>query len=500
MSGKNNVTEAAEAQKVMTKYDRKIQQRKLEAENARKEEIRGTIIGIVLVVALAAFVLSFPIRSYLAVNGTYIKVGGEKVTRLEFGMQYNTTKNTYIEQMGPYLSMFGMTDATNLEYQAYSDDLTFGDYFEQLTAEGLVEQKGIKAKAKEAGFTYDTKAEIEKMKTAMETAATEAGVSFDQYLQATYGSLATWKRVVPYLEDALYVSAYYNQVLQDNMPSEEAIQAEYEANKDTYDSVDYHYITVNAELPTTAPDGTVQKDEEGNEIPYEPTEEEVAAAMKKAYQEAQKLEKTVATEGEVYTGVATTYLNSNLKEFMLDESRKPGDTTIVEVAASNRYLVASFDARYRKETPTYDIRMIYSASADAQTILDEWKAGAATEESFVELVAKYDEMGMGAAGGLYSGMEASDLDAAIEEWLLEERTAGDTFAVKTEQEESYVIYYVGENEPTWKLNATASLVNAAMTAFVEDATANIEIVDKKKELAYLYVEEDASEESTESAE
>ena len=38
MSGKKNAVNSAEKQKVMTKYDRKLEQRKAEAERAKKEE------------------------------------------------------------------------------------------------------------------------------------------------------------------------------------------------------------------------------------------------------------------------------------------------------------------------------------------------------------------------------------------------------------------------------------------------------------------------------
>lgn len=500
MSDKKNVVKTAENEKVMTKYDLKMQRRKEEAQKARREEIKGLIIGIVLVVALAAFVLSFPIRSYLAVNGQYIKVGGEKVTKVEFDMQYNVSKNTYIQQMGYYLSMFGMTDTSTLEYQAYDDNMTFGDYFAQMAAEGLVEQRGLTAKAEEAGFTYDTTEDLEAMKASLEAAAAEAGVTSDEYIKGVYGELATWKRIKPYLEKALYSSAYYNQVMEDNMPAEEEIQAEYEANTAVYDSVDYHMTIVEAELPDKAPDGTVEKDEEGNEIPYEPTEEEIAEAMKEAYKKAQEAEKTVAEDGQEYIGVNLNSVSSYIKEFLADESRKAGDTTIVELSSSNRYWVVSFDARYLDETPTHDVRMIYTASTEAQTILDEWKAGEATEETFQDMVVKYDEAGSAAIGGYYSGMEASDMEAEIEEWLTEDRVAGDTLAVTTESGVSYVLYYLAESDPAWKLDATSTLVNADMTAFMEEAVAGVEIEDRKKNLVYLHIEEETSEEEISEAE
>lgn len=499
MSEKKNAGNAAETEKVMTKYDLKMQRRKEEAAKAKKEELKGMIIGIVLVAALAAFVLSFPIRSYLAVNGQYIKVGGEKVTHVEFDMQYNISKNSYIQQMGQYLSMFGMTNMSTIEYQAYSDNMTFGDYFAQMAAESLREQKGLLAKAKEAGFNYDTDAEMDAMKAALEENAKAEGVTLDAYVQSLYGSLATWNRVKPYLEKTLYASAYYNKVMEDNMPSEEEIQAEYEANTVNYDSVDYHMTIVEAELPETAPDGTVEKDEEGNEIPYEPTEEEVEAAMKEAYKKAQEAEKTVAKDGTEYTGVNLSSASTYIKDFLEDESRKSGDTTIAELSSTNRYWAVSFDRRYLDETPTHDFRMIYSSATDAQTILDEWKAGEATEETFQELVAKYDEAGAAAMGGYYSGMEASNMDAEIEEWLTAGRAEGDTLAVTTESGISYVIYYLAEGEPAWKLSATSVLLNADMTAFMEEAIADVEIVDRKKNLVYLHIEEEPSEEASEEA-
>lgn len=487
MSGKKNAVNPAENQKVMTKYDRKLAQRKAEAERAKKDERQGVIIGIVMLVALAAFVASFPIRSYLAINGAYIKIGGEKVTQVEFDMQYNISKNSYVEQMSYYLQMFGMNDISTLENESYNSDMTFGDYFAQLAAEGLVEQRALIAKAKEAGFEHDTTAEIEEMKVGIEAMAQEAGVTFNQYVTGVYGPLATWKRIVPYMENSFYAAAYYNEIMAETMPTEEDLKAEYEANTATYDSVDYHLTVVDAQLPTTAPDGSVQKDENGNEIAYTPTEEEIALAMKDAYLKAQEMEKTVATEGTEYKGADLRYVSSNIEEFLSDENRKPGDTTIVEIASSNKYWVVSFDGRYLDEAPTHDLRMLYT-SLNPHTILDEWKNGEATEDTFQELVAKYDEAGAASNGGLYSGMKAADMGAELYAWLSEDRQAGDTIAI-TDETDAYVTYYVAENEPAWKLNARTTLVSAKMQAVLEEAKAGFDIEDKKENLVYLHIEE-----------
>lgn len=500
MSDKKNVAKVTENEKVMTKYDRKIQRRKEEAAKAKKEERKGTIIGIALVAALAIFILSFPIRTWIAVNGTYIKVGGEKVTRVEFDFNYTSVKSNYINQVGPYLSMLGIADTSTLEYQMYNDTMTYGDYFAQMTAENIASNKGLKAKAMEAGFTYDTTEDCAELKSNLEEAAAENSLSLKAFLTANYGSLATWDRIKPYFEESLYISAYYAKLVEELAPSEEEIKAEYERDKASYDCVDYRMTIVEAELPTTAPDGTVEKDKDGNVIAYEPTKEEIEAAMKEAKKAAQEAEKTVAKDGEEYLAERASSVKSLVKEFLFDESRKSGDTAIVEDTSYNRYLVVSFDKRYRDESDTYDVRMIYSTATKAQTILDEWKAGEATEESFQQLVAKYDEAGGASTGGLYSGVTASYFGTDFAEWFEAKRAAGDTTAVSTEDGSNYVLYYVGENEVAWKLEAENVLLEAALTAFMEEAAAEMEIEDPKGKLAYLHAEvqasSDAADEST----
>lgn len=501
MSDKKKVTKVTENEKVMTKYDLKMQKRKEQAAKDKIEEIKGIVIGVVLLVALAAFVISFPIRNWSAVNGTYIKVNGEKITPVEYEFQYNNSKNNYLSMYGSFLGMMGITDLTTIESQVYEGNLTYKDMFDQMAVSNIASNKGLLAKAKAGGFTYDAAADLEKAKAEIESLAAEEGITFDQYLMNYYGSLATWERITPYMEEQFYVAAYYNKVSEDMAPSEDEIQAEYEANQKNYDVVDYYMTTVKAELPTTAPDGTVEKDENGNDIPYEPTEEEIAAAMKEAKKEAEKLEKNIFEEGTEYIGKKYATVNSNIADFLFDESRKQGDTAVIEASVGNRYLVVGFNNRYRSEEPTYDYRMIYSTTTETAAMLEEWEAGGSTEEAFIELVAKYDENNAGAAGGLYTGMASSYYGEDLEAWLTEEgRAAGDTFA--QDNEAAHTLYYfIGQNEPEWRLSCEGTLTTNAMAEFMTEATQQVEIKDPKKNLDYLYkeVETEESAETTDEA-
>ncbi len=482
---KKTAPEAAEEQKVMTKYDRKMQKRKEEAEKAKKEELKGRLTGIIIVALIAAFILSFPIRSAIALNSAYITVNGEKVTQVEFDYNYALAKTSYLNsEAGYFVSMY--MDVSTIDNQMYTDTLTFGDYFEQIAAEQIASTKALKDAAEAEGFTYDTTADYEAAMADMKLAAEAQGVSLKQYIQAVYGDLATESRIKKYMEEMLYTAAFYEKKADDLMPTADEINAYYEENKETYDAIDYHMSIVEADLPktTAGPDN--------NEVPYEPTEEEIATAMAKARKEAEAAADTVAEDGEGYVGVMQydSYINDLVVDFLFDETRQPGDTYIAEDTAYNRFLVVSFDGRYRDETPTVDARVIISTTTDAQAILDEWKAGAATEESFIELAGKYDVSG--AKEGLQESIVASKLSEEMKEWLSDDaRQKGDTFAINVEGDANYVFYYLEESDPSWQVYVRGELLNQTMADYMEKISADYTVEDPKGKLAYLQEEANA---------
>lgn len=194
---------------------------------------------------------------------------------------------------------------------------------------------------------------------------------------------------------------------------------------------------------------------------------------------------------------------SLLRDWMFSEDRKAGDTTIVENSASNLYYVAEFIDRYRDETPSVDFRVIFVASDDTlreDAILEEWKAGDATEDSFAELADKYNETS--GEGGLYEGMLSSGLPEALADWLYEDgRAVGDTAAITGgEDEDSYVVYYIGTNDPQWSLSIESTLLNETMSAYMEEISQGYEVEDPKGNLNYLKVEAAAESASSESSE
>lgn len=436
-------------EKVVTKYDLKMQRRKEEKERARKSRQRDNIIGIVIVAALVCLVASFPIRNYLTVHGNYVKINGENISRVEFDYEYNVAASSYLSQYGYYLYMMGIDPSSDFTSQMYSETLTWGDYFQQLAVENMIRNKSLLAQAKAEGFTYDTAGDYARYTQSLEAAASENGTTVKNYVKELYGPYATVARLKPYVEESLYVAGYYDELSERQTPSQEEIQTYYEENKATYDSVDYYVTTIDAELPTepteladpveetegeeAAEDGT-----EGEEQAYQPSEAEIEAAMAEAKEQADQVVKTVKTDGELRENARRSDVTYLLQDWLFDEERKAGDSTVIEDSSSHRYYALEFADRYLDETPAVDIRVVVTDAENGQSILDEWKAGAATEESFAEICDKYNDPAVTAAeGGLLEAVTSSSVPTEVSEWIREEgRSAGDTAVISPESEEN----------------------------------------------------------------
>ena len=515
MSKNEKVTENKEQkeqteQKVMTKYDRKVQKRKEEKEKEKKEERISTAVGIVFLVALVCLVASFPIRTYLATHETYVVINGEEVNKVEFDYVYNTSKNNYITQYGSYLSYFGLDTSKDLSTQMYSDTLTWQDYFEQNAVESLKQNKALMAEAKAAGFTYDTTDEYNTFKETIKTSAASAGISEKEYVRSIYGSYATMSRIEEYVKNDMVMNAYYQKLQEDNAPSDDEIQSYYEENKATYDSVDYRLTTIEADLPTepteladpveeTAADTTGTTDgtaatDSTQDTAYQPSDAEIAKAMEDAKVLADDAEKTVAKDGEAHENEKKSSVNYLISDWLFDDARKAGDTTVITNDNSHCYYAVAFEKRYLDETPSADVRVIIpTEDKTGEEILEEWKNGAATEDSFAELCKKYtQDTSAVEKGGLFEQVTKTGMTEELSNWIFDNsRQAGDTVAI-TVSDTTYVLYYIGQDQPEWKINIKNTLVSDTMSQHMQDITADVTVEDPKGKLNYLKVQAEES--------
>ena len=505
-------SEADSGEKIVTKYDLKMQRRKEEKEREEHAKRVSTGVTIVILLALVCLVLSFPIRTYISLHKTLFTVGDEKIGQVEFDYSFYTVVNNYVSSYSSYLSMFGLDLSKDLSTQMYSSTMSWQDYFEESTVENLRRSKAMKADARANGFTYDTAADYAKIEEQLKNGAKEQGLSLNKYLQQNFGSYATMDRIKPYVEEALYVSESYEKLSDDMTPSGEEVEAKYTEDPQSYDSVDYRILSFDAELPTEPTELALPEEEreytdnsDGTKT-YKPSDAEVEAAMKAAKELADAALTTVKKDGEEITGLLYASTNTVIRDWLFDTARKAGDTTVLEDTSLNRYYVVEFEKRDRDETPTVNTRvLVVDTAEEAQTIYDEWQYNGATEAGFEALCnGKYSDKAV-AEGGLLEGLtRTEDLYEELNDWIFaEDRKAGDCGIVNIEGVASFVVYYVGDGKPSWYNTIQNELRSSALNDYINALKEKCQVQDPDENLNYLKIraeEEAAAAASSQAAE
>ena len=271
--------------------------------------------------------------------------------------------------------------------------------------------------------------------STLESAAQASGVSVNQYLTNVFGNnLITESVYGDQLMRMLQFDAYANAHAGSLSYDEAKLEETYAANPNDYDKVSYESVTISGTAPSTT-------DEEGNTV--EPTEEETAAAKEAAKSKADDMLASFRSGSELgalaeaqdatynENDRASYSAGSALSEWLFDDARTAGDSAVVE--SGSTYYVVVFHDRFREEYDSINVRHILvqpstgtlssedegydeeqsQLSADAklkaEELLEQWRSGEATEESFATLAMQESTDGSKYDGGLYSRVCQGDM-------------------------------------------------------------------------------------------
>jgi len=225
----------------------------------------------------------------------------------------------------------------------------------------------------------------------------------------------------------------------------------------------------------------------------------VSESVKGSYEENES-----ATLQEGVRGA--TIASASYASWLMDSARQKGDVTAIQ--AGSGYNVILFLDRYLVTDPTVDMRHILirpetaddaktnesgvkvptaeameAAKTKAQTILDEWKAGEATEESFAALAEEHSGDSRDSEGNLanpvYDHVQKGSFTPNIDAWLFDSaRKPGDVGLVDYNEENGnyygwHVVYYVGQNEPYWKKAVTDAKTSTEQSAWLKETQESV---------------------------
>lgn len=425
------------------------------------------------------------------------------VTAPQFGYYFTNIYQNFLSSNSSYLSYLGLDSSVSLRSQTYPSDesMTWFDYFEDQALTQMATVFGLSDTAAREGYAWNDamQAELDASLTTINTNAEKAGLSLDKYLQRIYGSLMTESVYTTELKRVILANDYA-QNFSDNLTYTDAeVSAAYSADPNSYDVVDYESVRINGAAPSST-------DASGAAV--EPTDGEKAAAMDAAKAAADKMlsafrsgrslsELAEADENAYHTDrEAAAYTGSVVTEWLFDDARRAGDTAVLADESGESYYVVSFERRYRQDENTINVRHILiqpeagtlssgdegydaeqaqlkaDARARAEALLDQWKSGAATEDSFAELARQNSTDGGSATnGGLYEQVYPGQMVQTFNDWCFDpSRTTGDTDIVETDYG-FHIMYFVSTDLPYWQAKVESDLRNSDFNAWYASAAA-----------------------------
>ncbi len=122
-----------------------------------------------------------------------------------------------------------------------------------------------------------------------------------------------------------------------------------------------------------------------------------------------------------------------------------------------------------------DGQTVYSEDAwaacesKAQSVLDQWLAGAANEESFAQLANQYSQdPGSNTTGGIYTGVREGEMVEEFDAWLFfQEHQYGDYGLVKT-QFGYHIMFFVGLDE-IWQVETETQMISEKIEEKTKEA-------------------------------
>lgn len=465
MANKNENNQSEE--RILTKYDRKMQKRREEEIRARKRKlaVRGMAIGVI---AIAVILAAFVIISNVGKSMSYIKVDEKSISKSEFEFYYNQTVSSAANNY--MYTLQGLDTSKALDEQSYSDDLTWKDYLEQQATQSLVQVKALVKDAKANDFEGDVDGEYDKLCEQFAEYAKSQDMSEKDYYKQMFGG--TKADLEEYMREMLLAQLWQEEVSKTKEPTVDEIEAYYEENKTDYDCVSYYVKEVSV-AAVTAEDGT----------------EDDAATLEAARKKAQDALTTLEVSGEYKEYQTSSGMSSVLVDWLFDEARTPDETAVVDAVNGTDCYAVKFVERIKDETPTADILAVITDAedADADAILAEYEKGDKTEDSFKELVKKYTT-DTSVEDGLYEGVSRKNTSMEqLSDWLDKSLQEGDTTAFKTDDGVNYVVYFKGDNEPYYQLTIKDELVSERLEDYLNDLTAPIKVADPNGVLKYLQV-------------
>jgi len=499
----------------------------------------GLVVAIVIGVLLRVPVATLINRNTVALTIDNQELGAVQLNYYyadAVSDYYSELEEIYSDQANLYAQWFyNLNFSQSMDDQIYDKETgeTWGQHFLKTAIENAKTAYALYTQAMEKGHkvSEEDQQDIDITIESLELAASYSGFSSTTaYVRSLYGPGATAETFAEYYKINKIASSYYASIVEelgDKLTDKDF--RDHEKDKvNNFTSYSYNIYTVGMADYMTG--GT--KNDKG-EVTYSEAEKKAAReAAKEAAKElssmtftsieefdkaiaampANKDKKDVAST-ETKNVLFTNISDERLQKWISDSSRKAFDVTMLaaeatttdadgkEVTTVNGYYVIVFTGARDNKMPLANVRHLlvmfkggttdsngnktYSdaeketAKKTAEELLEQWKSGKKTEDSFAELAKeKSDDSGTKSKGGLIEEIypDANMVESFLD-WCFDGHKAGDTGIIESEYG-YHIMYYVGDAELTYRdLLIKTEMVTESSTKWLEELVKKLNVVE-----------------------
>ena len=440
-------------------------------EQAKDRRSNALYIAIAVIFVIVGIVVTVANSKVIERNADAVTIGNETYTAADVSYFYNTIYSSFVSKNSYYLSVYGLDTSKSLKEQDCPiNGSTWYDYFRDQALESLKSYALLAQKAEAEGFDASEEVEqsVQETLSDLDASAASAGYTRAQYIKAVCGPLVNEKVFERNIRMMALAQAYSNSYSDSLSYTSDEVQAAYDADPKSYQSVDIEYILFSSGAGSDA------------------TDEEKAQLLDEAKQKAETALSRYA-QGEAFDAIGEdmegSYAHvayaangsSDMLTWAFDDARQAGDTTVATYGETGYYAVL-FHSRSRNDYHTVSVRHILVDSEDkANELLQQYTDGEQTEDAFAALAVANSTDSNASSGGLYTDIYRGQMVSEFEDWCFDpSRQAGDTGIVQTSYG-YHVMYFVSTNEnPYWYVQAETSLKSSAYNEWYAAITDGVE--------------------------
>ncbi len=316
-------------EQTVTSYDRKMAEReKIKRSDARAAKIMKISLGAACAIIAAALIWHYGSQYYYT-DVKYIAVGDQNISKTKYEYYYGYAKRDFLNQTlygdmtyGDYMTQYMSYDeAAGDSTQYYGQSgYTYEQAFNSLAIDTIRQEMALlEDMGTSSDFTYDTQdSDYDTYMSSLDSDAETAGMSREDYIKSVFGENATEDSISSWIKNDLKCQAYLTYLQDNTTPTDDDIQNYYSENKQSLDTVTYRYYSDSA-------------DNEGDH-----------------YDDAMEM------SDMSYSGIS----NTDMADWLFDESRQAGDSTIIADTSSTTpvYYYVYFENRTAPDLTTDSIK------------------------------------------------------------------------------------------------------------------------------------------------